>query len=142
MTREEILAQIDRSWANFTEAIAGLPADRLGEPGVSGHWSAKDVIGHVAFWDRFSAEQARRQLSGEPEPEGMNDWQALNDRDHAAKADWDASRILSELDAAHAEILTAYRALPTLDPDHVKEDWEHYDEHAAEIHAWRERAGV
>jgi hypothetical protein len=142
MTKEEILAQIDRSWANFTEAIAGLPADRLGESGVSGHWSAKDVIGHVAFWDRYTAEQAQRQLSGEPEPDGEHDWQALNDQDQAAKADWEAVRILAELDAAHVKILTAYRALPTLDADNVKEDWEHYDEHAAEIRAWRARAGV
>jgi hypothetical protein len=142
MTKEEILAQIDTSWANLSDAIAGIPADRLAETGVSGHWSAKDVLGHVAFWDRFSAAQAERMLAGEPEPEGGNDWQGLNDQDHAAKADWDAARILAELEPAHTALLVAYRALPSLDPEQVKEDWEHYDEHAAEIRAWRKRAGV
>jgi hypothetical protein len=142
MTKDDILAQLDRSWANLSAAIAGIPSGRLCDPGVTGQWSAKDVLGHVAFWDRFGAEQARREQAGEPEPDGETDWQTLNDTDQIAKADWQAERVLAELDAAHIAILTAYRALPTLDPEHVKEDWEHYDEHAAEIRAWRERMGV
>src|SRR5262249_37485965 len=137
----EIFAQLDTSWANLTQAIAGAPADRFAEPCVCGDWSLKDVLGHVAFWDRFGAESAQRELAGQPK-DGEHDWQRLNDQDHAAKANWDADRILTELDAAHAAFLDAYRALPNLGPDHVKEDWEHYDEHAAEIRAWRERLGI
>jgi DinB family protein len=142
MTNEEILAQIDESWANLLAAIDSLPAGRLADTGVSGDWSTKDVLGHIAFWDRYSAAQAQRRLVGQPDPENEPNWQTLNDQDHAAKADWDAARIRTELDAAHTAILAAYRSLPALDPDHVKEDWQHYDEHAAEIRAWRDRLGI
>jgi hypothetical protein len=141
VTKEEVLAQIDRGWANLTAAIDGLSTDRWGEPGVTGEWSVKDVLGHVAFWDRYSAEAVRRTTAGDPLPTG-HDWQAMNDADYVAKVDWSVAAIQTELAEAHADILAAYRAFPDLTEDLAKEDWEHYDEHAAEIRAWREREGI
>ena len=38
---------------------------------------------------------------------------------------------------AHDALVTAYNALPTLDDIGIDDDWIHYDEHAAEIRAWR-----
>jgi hypothetical protein len=139
MAKDEMLAQIDRSWANLISAIEGLSTDHWGESGVSGEWSVKDLLGHVAFWDRYSAEVATKRGAV---PASEVGWQAMNDADAAAKADWTVTAIETELADAHAAILTAYEALPTLDEENVKEDWEHYDEHAAEIRAWREREGI
>lgn len=141
MTKDEILGQIDRSWAGLQAALNGVPKERLSEPNIVGQWSIKDVLGHVAFWDRYSADGAALRLAGAPD-RGEADWQALNDTDAAAKAEWDVDRILTELDAAHAALLAGYRALPTLDADEIKEDWEHYDEHGAEVRTWREREGI
>lgn len=140
MTKEEILARIDRSWENLTDAIAGIPSERLVEPGVCGPWSGKDILGHVAFWDRQGAEMRTHEAAGETLPKV--DWRAMNDVDADAKANWTVVEIETELAAAHAAMVAAYRILPTLAEDEIKEDWEHYDEHAAEIRGWRERAGV
>jgi uncharacterized protein (TIGR03083 family) len=128
MTRDDILAQIDASWTNLTDAIPGIPADRFAEPGVCGDWTVKDLLGHVAFWDRVGADHAARELAGEPKPDG--------------ESDWPVDQILTELETAHRAFLDAYRALPNLRPAHVQEDWEHYDEHAAEIRSWRKREGT
>jgi hypothetical protein len=136
-----MLARLDQGWANLGLAIAGLPHERWGEPGVCGAWSVKDVLGHVAFWDRYSADVARREAAGESTADEV-DWQAMNEVDAAAKADWTVAAIRTELAAAHEAVLTAYRALPTLNEGAIKEDWEHYDEHAAEIRSWRERGGI
>jgi uncharacterized protein (TIGR03083 family) len=140
MTKDDILTQLDTSWANLTQAIAGIPTDRFAEPGVCGDWSLNDVLGHVAFWDRQGAEMRTREAAGETL--GKVDWQAMNDADAAAKATWSFAEIETEFAAAHAAMLAAYRALSTLAEDEIKEDWEHYDEHAAEIRAWRDQLGI
>jgi uncharacterized protein (TIGR03083 family) len=141
VTNDEIIARVEQSWTALNAALDGIPPDRLAEPGVCGDWSVKDLLGHVAFWDRHAVETFRRRAAGE-EPEGI-DWRAANDRDAAAKANRDFASQQTEFDDAHAEIVDTLRSTPNLDPDQIKVDtWDHYDEHAAEIRAWRQREGI
>src|SRR5262245_7168689 len=79
------LARIDESWRGWLDALAGIPDDRLAEPGVVEQWSIKDFFGHVAFWNAYTVEASRRLLAGEPP--WQNDWQAMNRREAAARAD-------------------------------------------------------
>jgi hypothetical protein len=142
MTKDEALAQLAQSWDNLTTALNGLPTDRMSEAGVTGEWSVKEILGHVALWDRYSVIQAERRLAGdltEPDP---HDTDAVNAEDRDAKSTWDISEIQAELITAHDALVAAYTALPTFDQIKIDEDWIHYDEHAAEIRDWRERTGL
>jgi hypothetical protein len=141
VTKDEALAQLAQSWNNLANAIEGLPVDRMSEPSVTGEWSVKDLLGHVAFWDRFSVTQAERRLAGIPK-DPPHDFQALNEDNHQARAEWKLSDIQTELKAAHASLIAAYSALPNFDQIAIDEDWTHYDEHADDIRNWRERKGI
>jgi len=142
------IAQIETSWNGLMQAIAGIPEDRLTEPGAAGEWSVKDVIGHVAFWDEQAVAAAQRRLAGEPDQ--PVDWQALNEREAAARADRPLAELRDEMRQAHDRVLDTLRSLPRLAPVEAigvcgclsGDTYEHYDDHAADVRAWRERVGV
>lgn len=147
---KETLANIDRSWSNLLEALDGIPADRLEEPGVVGEWSSvKDVIGHVALWDAQAIQKVHRRAAGEPVDQVQVDWQALNDREAAARRPRPFADLSADMRRNHQQLVDVLRALPPTDPMTADvcafvpvDTYEHYDEHAAEIRAWRERAGL
>ena len=58
MDRQQLLKQLDTVWAAFKESHAGLSDSQLTEPGVTGHWSVKDIIAHVTWWE----EEALKHL--------------------------------------------------------------------------------
>lgn len=104
-------------------------------------------MGHVAFGVRQAVLAARREAAGEPRPE--LDWQAMNETAVAAAKGRPPADQRTELDAAHAEVLAILHALPHLDPSVVgvcgclrQDTYEHYDEHTADIRAWRARVGL
>jgi hypothetical protein len=51
MNKDEILDRLEDEREKFMEAIEGLPAEALHEPGVVGDWSVKDVIAHLSMWE-------------------------------------------------------------------------------------------
>ena len=141
------LRRIDDSWRGLIAALDGIPDERLAEPGVAGEWSIKDVMGHVAFWDEQAVIAARRHLAGEP-PRQV-DWQAVNKREAAARAGRSAAEQRAEMERAHEAVVTLLRTTPPTDPNAVGlcgclegDTYQHYDKHAADIRAWRERVGV
>ena len=139
--------RIETSWRGLQDALDGIPEERLTEPNVVGEWSIKDLLGHVAFWDEQAVLAAQRELAGEPRRE--LDWEAANARDAAARRDRTLAEQREALDRAHAAVLAILDDAPRLDPRSIGlcgclkgDTYEHYDGHAADLRAWRERAGV
>lgn len=130
-----------RSWQNLLDADAGIPEERMDEPGVAGEWSVKDVLAHVAYWDNEDLAAVERFVNSVPVPEDA-EWQAVNEQVFAERRGWPLADVRRDLLDTHERLLTALRHAPGYDLALLKESWEHYDEHGAEIRAWRERAGV
>ena len=51
MTRDQLLDRIETAWRAFRASYAGLPEERLLQPGVAGDWSVKDSVAHVSWWE-------------------------------------------------------------------------------------------
>jgi len=51
VTREELTAGLAESRAAFLQAIEGLAAEGLLEPGAAGEWSVRDVMQHLSIWE-------------------------------------------------------------------------------------------
>lgn len=142
----EVDEKIALSWASFLDAFAGIPPAAMEEPGVTGVWSLKQLIGHVAFWDAWEAVDLRDKAAGRPVAE--MDWQAENDRHGPKIATQPLDDVIAGLHHDHNAIVAQLRSL---DPNNVQtaalaqnvlsSTTSHYDEHAAEIRAWRERTG-
>lgn len=138
METPTLLAKIDSSWHALQAAIMEVSREEASKPGVTGDWSLKDLLGHIAFWDEQAIREARRRAAGEP-PRTI-DVQALNEEDAAANRDLGYDELYERMQAAHTRLIAALSEMPMVDPDAVEDDtWDHYDEHAAEIRAWLAR---
>ena len=141
-----VVEKIALSWASFLDSFSGVPIPAMEHPGVTGVWSLKQVVGHVAFWDAWEAVDLSNKVEGKSITEV--DWQAENDR-HGPKI---ATQPLEEvIDGLHRDREAIVTQLRSLDPSDLRTQdladtvlastTSHYDQHAAEIRTWRERTG-
>ena len=126
-------------------SLAGLPEERIDEPGACGVWSVKDLVHHVAYWENHEAAEIEGLLRGEPRPDhGEGDWwQAVND---AVAPTWKARSYVDarrELTDAHTRLVAALDGFKSGDePDVGADTWEHFDEHRADIDRWKAESGI
>ena len=140
-----LLGRIDVGWRELLDALNGTPEDRLEEPGACGAWSAKHLMGHLAFWDARVLGEIERALAGQPQEDV--DFQALNDADQAERE----GRVLAEereaMRRAHAAVIARLEDVADTDAARLEQaigrhTYEHYAAHAEDIRRWRQRAGV
>ena len=143
--RDDFLGRVDTESAKLAAALKGVPRDRVSEPGVSGKWSVKDIVGHVATWDQMILEV----LQGKPEARVR----AVRNVDEFNAAEWERRRrvefgkLLREMEATHAALRDSLEAAPAEvfdkayphrkglhDDTHL-----HYAEHADDIARWLAR---
>jgi hypothetical protein len=51
MTKEQLLARIEKAWTSFAESYDGLTESQMTGPLVTDIWTVKDIISHVTWWD-------------------------------------------------------------------------------------------
>ena len=128
-------AKVDASWQQLMTMVNGISEERLTEQGAVGVWSVKDLLGHIAYWDAVAADNAAQLARGETVED--EDWQALNERSAAERADWSLDQVRAELERSHARVLDALERYPEISEEHwAGETWEHYDEHVIDLNAW------
>ena len=156
MSRKELLAELDRSFAELERAIEGLAHEQMlqrwyGEDG--GAWSVRDILAHITGWHHEMDDALERIARGErPTPEGVdysdaNTWNArfvetwASASPEAMTAELVKSKELFVEAAMQVpeekfeEGRAAYRILTTTGTNH-------YREHAPPIRAWREKTGI
>ncbi len=145
-TLSELIDRAERSWRNWVDAVEGIPDERLAEPMV-GYWSAKDLLGHIAFWEDWTVGECQRILAGEPET--GEDMDPINESQVEESKNAPVAAQKRYRDEAHARLAAFMAAIPEdspVFPDLVKtisgETYGHYDEHAAQVRTWREAQGI
>jgi hypothetical protein len=144
--REELIDRIEQGWRAWVDAVEGIPDNRLSEPAV-GHWSTKDLLGHIAFWEDWAIGYCRRIIAGEPEPEEDSD--AINEGQVAESKGKTAAEQKRYRDEAHARLAAFLPSIRDDDPQFARlvealggETWGHFDEHSAQVRAWRAAEGM
>lgn len=145
------LDQLNRSWQRLNAELDIIPRERMTEPGAVGVWSVKDLLGHIAFWDREAVIVGPLLATGEADPydaPGL-DIDIVNGREAAARAHYDLDRQWAEFRQAHADLLDYLISQTTNERDAISlferlrgYTQDHYDEHTADLRAWRDRTGI
>lgn len=160
MTKTELLANIEVAWDELQTAIDGLTEEQMTRLPVSGDWTVKDILAHLAVWlsrlvtDLFKIERGFAP-NADSTPAQVD---ALNARFYEEQRDRPLERILDDLYGVHEALLSRLESLPDAvlsDPKKyrwmkgrplsalVAEDsFEHYREHTPEILAWRQTLGT
>jgi hypothetical protein len=142
-----LLAALGAAHADFLSSLELIPAGERAERPITGDWTARDVLGHLADWDGYLLNDVRLALGEAVEP---LDWYLDEGSTNARLAakrqgqpwervwgDWEAARqtLFARLQSLSAVELGRTVALP---PPPFRSGWssmEHYMEHAAAIRA-------
>jgi len=92
-TKDALLATLRAERAGWEALIGDVGPERLAEPGVAGNWSVKDVLAHLAAFQRAWGARLRWAATGVPPttremfdvdalPEGAETW--TEDQQNAA----------------------------------------------------------
>lgn len=135
--KARVLRDIDKAWRAFMDSSTFLPESLMDEPGVSGQWSIKDILAHVAAWDRETTRVVMEILRGDAPTWPIHE-QMFTDLNH------EADRHLT-VNEARNRALSAHKALVEMldGKAEVRAEWvrgttyEHYPEHSEEIVRWR-----
>jgi hypothetical protein len=151
MNRQQLLKQLDKAWAAFKESYAGLSDSQLTEPGVTGHWSVKDIIAHVTWWEEEALKhlplilKGGRPLRYSVQYGGID---AFNAQMTEQKRGLALADVLRQQEETHRRLIAYVHSVPeeqftreTRFRRRLRLDtYSHYPKHAKAVREWRERA--
>ena len=152
MTREQLLARLEKAWTALKDSYAGLSDAQLTTPGVAGEWSVRDVLAHVTTWDEEALKYLPVIIKGGRPPRyaSVGGLDAFNARTMAAKRALSLAEVLRQFDETHQRLVAYLRTVPeeqftteTRFRHRLRLDtYSHYPLHAQMIRDWREQAGA
>jgi hypothetical protein len=145
--RDELATREAESWRAFLSEVEAVPSDRREDEGVVPGWSVKDLVSHCGGWARFSADQLQAIGNGTfTDPfDGVPDehWDRVSQAMIEESRRMSFEEVLRGAEEARARARSVWSALPEVSGEaerfFAEETSEHYDEHRAEIQAFRER---
>jgi hypothetical protein len=113
--KSDLLRVIRLERNKLEELLDGLSAEKLGHPGVEVDWSIKDILAHIAAWERVAVDIVSATQSGITLPtyvskvfENVDVFNAKVYEKHKA---WSISKIQEEFSAAHQEFIKLIASL-------------------------------
>lgn len=146
--RQRLLDRLETTWMDFRQSYAGLSADDLLNPGVTGHWSVRDIIAHVTTWEEETLKHLAAMLRGEKCPRysvqygGINAFNALMTE---TKKNLTLSEVIRQQADVHAPVIRLIESVPEEYLDSKSrfrhrlrmDTYSHYPKHAQAIRRWR-----
>ena len=152
VTRQEIIAQIEQSYAALEAALATLNAGQMTQPALPGGWSVKDALAHLSVWHRRALDiiepvQPPRVSAIPPSGIEADQVEALNARFFAEHKDEPLPDVLANFRESYRQVLASTERLA--DADLMKllagetrlweviagNTYDHYPEHIEAIQA-------
>jgi uncharacterized damage-inducible protein DinB/predicted RNase H-like HicB family nuclease len=157
LRRRHLLSRLAAERARLLGRLMGLDEDMLTRMLVLDGWTIRDILAHIAAWDRWEYQTMRQMAEGEsPDFATVQDVDRFNAAVVAAWRERFLGEVLAELEDARATWVAWLQALPVEEffqrrrydndewffPDCLRAQWEHDAEHAEQIAAWREARGL
>ena len=150
LRRHRLLARLSAERAGLLVGLLGLDQPTLTEKPVYHDWSVKDILAHVAGWDRWGERTMRSMVTGEePDFSAVRDFAVSNAAMLAEWRDRSLDEVLAELVAARSDWVSFLVSLPdeefflprayyghdwTFSDVPMQIQWGHDAEHVAGIH--------
>jgi hypothetical protein len=154
--KSDLLDVIHAERERLGKLIEPLTDDQMIASGVEASWSVKDILVHIAAWERLAYDRIQAALSGEslkfPLIKGDTDVDQFNAEVYAKNKDQSLEKVMNEYHNSHQEFMGL---IQTLQDDFLANplpfDWAgkltaqvmisanthwHYIEHAESISKW------
>lgn len=154
--KQVLLEVIQEERLELEKLLAGLSPSQKEVEGVEAAWSAKDIMAHIAAWERLAQDRINAALTGEelkiPVIEGKDFVDVFNAQVYESNKNISLEEIESEFAGSYREFLATIESLEEeFLFDKLPFDWAgemtvqvlisanthwHYPEHAASIERW------
>ena len=156
ISKSELLKLIQKERTTLDDLISGLPNEKKLEAGVEAHWSVKDIMAHIASWERLAQDRINAALTGEPLKFEIIEGDDFVDQLNADIFEKNKNTLLEKVEKEFRESFDEFwNQISNLDEDFLKTplpfDWAgdltaqvlisanthwHYQEHADSIRKW------
>jgi hypothetical protein len=150
LTKDRLLKRLESAWESLLESYAGLSEAELLEPGVTGAWSARDIIAHVTWWEEEARTHLPLILAGGRPPRYSVKYggiDAFNAQMTEQRKDLSLAEVIQQRDDIHRQVIALIESVPE---DQITgqsrfrrrlrlDTYGHYPKHEQAIRAWRER---
>jgi hypothetical protein len=118
--RAQAVDTLQEGWAALEALLGELTEEEMARPATigGGEWSAKDLLGHAAFWEELAVETVadwragRRPAVDDITQDGEAGIDAANARNQERTAAQSVAEVRARAAAAHAAIVGAIGAMP------------------------------
>lgn len=165
MDKAQLLAEMNSGYTALETVLAPLDQQQMTTPGVTGDWSIKDILAHLAVWQNYLVIRLQAAARNEvPAIQGIlsdEDGGSAIDRLNAGFYEENKSRPLDDVMAdfrkTYRQIEDGVQALKGEDLFEPKrfawlkgnalwelvagDTYEHYQEHIASIQGWLNKSG-
>ncbi|MFQ5855140.1 MAG: DinB family protein [Anaerolineae bacterium] len=144
---DEFFERIETTYAQLLGSLEGLTDEQLITPGMTGTWSGKDVMSHIARWEETTTAAIEHHLRGERLPGDYRNYEAWNARWAEEDRDVPLNEVKRRFEESHQRLMDV---LDSLSPEQWNRyvqawlngaTWHHYEGHAGWIQEWRDRQG-
>jgi hypothetical protein len=118
LTRNQAIAVLETGRQALVPLFTGLDNEEMTRPAtIGGAWSAKDLLGHLAFWEELAAEFVVARRAGRPpavdqiSAVGDAGVDRANAENQARTGAQSLGMVRARADAAHASLLQLIREL-------------------------------
>ena len=160
-TNSELLAVIQAERTRLESLFEGFSEAQMTEPGVENAWSIKDIMAHIASWERMAFDRIRAAVSGEPLIYALikddTDVDRFNAEVYERNQNQSLMKVRAEFDDSHRAFYAQIEALsdeflssplpfewagktPAKVIISANSHW-HYIEHAEPIKKWLDKQG-
>lgn len=160
-TKSDLLEVICTERARLESLLEGLTDSQKLESGVEASWSIKDILAHIAAWERLAYDRIHAAVSGDPLKfpliKGDADIDKFNADVYEKNKDQPLAKVTTEFHDSHRDFVAQ---IETLDDDFISAslpfDWAgkitaqvvisanthwHYVEHAESVGRWLDKQG-
>ncbi len=153
MAKAEVEREILEAWQALASAVDSFSDAELEQPGVVDGWSAKDLLGHIAFWAQEAARNLELIAASKADEvrrpgsqRAVDEW---NERERRRREGRLLSDIREEWLESFDKAMQALAAFPseklqekfegrTVLKLFAEDTYEHYREHLAQLAGWRQ----
>lgn len=148
--KARVLLRLESAWESLQASYAGLAEAELLEPGVTGHWSVRDIIAHVTWWEDEALTHLPVILAGGRPPRYSEKYGGI-DAFNAQKTEQTRGLSLAQVRRRRDDVHRRLIALVQCAPDHQLtgesrfrrrlrlDAYGHYSKHERAIRSWRKR---
>jgi len=157
MDKQEVLDHLTGARAELMAAIEGLSETEMTTLPVTGIWTVKEILAHICGWAAWDLAAIKGVLAGKaPDLSAIQGVNTFNARLIAERGGWSLDRILAEMRDTQAALQGLLAGMPDENLFQARSfrgpywdnlagwlqvAWEHEEEHAVQIRAWRATHG-